>query len=154
MMGFIDPMRSEGHAVKSIVRVPREQVVKIDARAYRAWRQGRRSPRTVTDAMVVDAVGDTAWRTEVLPEGATTRVCDLLDPTELVLVSTGRSISSEQRREQRDLFDLLDRELDLGDGLWPERRAQEELGSARTLEDPKRVASPVLVVGVRAVAKR
>jgi len=38
MMGFIDQMRSEGHAVESIVRVLREQGVKIAARTYRVWR--------------------------------------------------------------------------------------------------------------------
>jgi hypothetical protein len=32
MLGFIDTMRAEGHAVESIVRVLREQGVKIAAR--------------------------------------------------------------------------------------------------------------------------
>ena len=35
MLGFIDTMRAEGHAVESIVRVLREQGVKIAARTYR-----------------------------------------------------------------------------------------------------------------------
>ena len=56
MMEFIDQMRAEGHAVESIVRVLREQGVKIAARTYRAWRRPRISARTVTDAQVVDAV--------------------------------------------------------------------------------------------------
>jgi len=72
-MGFIDQMRSEGHAVESIIRVLREQGVKVAARTYRAWRQGRVSLRTVTDALVVDAVRDAAWRAEVLPDGTTRR---------------------------------------------------------------------------------
>ncbi|WP_245563349.1 DDE-type integrase/transposase/recombinase [Microbacterium gubbeenense] len=72
-MGFIDQMRAEGHAVESIVRVLREQGVKIAARTYRAWRQGRVSVRTVTDALVFDAVRDAAWRVEVLTDGSTRR---------------------------------------------------------------------------------
>ena len=40
MMGFIDTMRSEGHAVESICRVLREQGCQIAARTYRAWRGG------------------------------------------------------------------------------------------------------------------
>ena len=71
MMGFIDQMRSEGHAVESIIRVLREQGVKIAARTYRAWRQGRVSVRTVTDAMVEGAVRDTAWRLETQRDGTT-----------------------------------------------------------------------------------
>ena len=60
MMEFIDQMRAEGHAVESIVRVLREQGVKIAARTYRAWRRPRISARTVTDAQVVDAVREAA----------------------------------------------------------------------------------------------
>lgn len=67
MMGFIDQMRAEGHAVESIVRVLREQGVKIAARTYRAWRHHRVALRTVTDAVVEDAVRDAAWRAEVDP---------------------------------------------------------------------------------------
>lgn len=54
-------MRAKGHAVESIIRVLREQGVKIAARTYRAWRQGLVSTRTVTDAQVVDAVRAAAW---------------------------------------------------------------------------------------------
>ena len=56
MRAFIDQMRAEGHAVESIIRVLREQGVKIAARTYRAWTKPRVAARTVTDAMVVDAV--------------------------------------------------------------------------------------------------
>jgi transposase InsO family protein len=73
MMGFIDQLRAEGHAVESIIRVLREQGVKIAARTYRAWRQGRIAVRTITDALVTDAVRDAAWRLEVLPSGGTRR---------------------------------------------------------------------------------
>jgi transposase InsO family protein len=72
-MGFIDQMRSEGHAVESIIRVLREQGVQVAARTYRAWRQGRVAARTVTDAMVVDAVRDAAWTAETLPDGTIRR---------------------------------------------------------------------------------
>ena len=61
MLGFIDTMRAEGHAVESIIRVLREQGVKIAARTYRAWRRGLVSTRTVTDAQVVDAIREAAW---------------------------------------------------------------------------------------------
>ena len=37
MVGFIDTMRSEGHAVESICRVLGEQGCQIAARTYRAW---------------------------------------------------------------------------------------------------------------------
>ena len=73
MMGFIDQMRSEGHAVESIIRVLREQGVKIAARTYRAWRKPRISARTVTDAQVVDAVRDTAWTTKITADGTLRR---------------------------------------------------------------------------------
>ncbi len=72
-MGFIDEMRAKGHAVESIIRVLREQGMKVAARTYRAWRQGRVAVRTVTDAQVVDAVRDVAWTTDVRPDGSTFR---------------------------------------------------------------------------------
>jgi len=62
-MGFIDTMRSEGHAIESTCRVLREQGCQVAARTYRAWRGGVVSARTVTDAQVVDAVRDAAWTT-------------------------------------------------------------------------------------------
>ena len=55
-MGFVDTMRSQGHAVESVCRVLREQGCQIAARTYRAWRLGRVAARTVSDARVVDAV--------------------------------------------------------------------------------------------------
>jgi putative transposase len=73
MLGFIDQMRSEGHAVESIVRVLREQGVPVAARTYRAWRHGRVSARTVTDAIVEGAVRDAAWHAEALPDGTMRR---------------------------------------------------------------------------------
>ena len=53
-MGFIDTIRTEGHAVESICRVLREQGCQVAARTYRAWRSGVVVSRTVTDAMVID----------------------------------------------------------------------------------------------------
>ncbi len=54
IMGFIDTMRAEGHAVESVCRVLREQGCQIAARTYRAWRaaRGRVARRTVSDALV------------------------------------------------------------------------------------------------------
>ena len=60
-MGFIDTMRSQGHAVESVCRVLREQGCQVAARTYRAWRAQRPAARTVSDAHVVDAVRDIAW---------------------------------------------------------------------------------------------
>ena len=61
-MGFIDALRSEGHAVESICRVLREQGCQVAARTYRAWRRHRPAARTVSDAHVVNAVRDVAWQ--------------------------------------------------------------------------------------------
>ena len=77
MMGFIDTMRAEGHAVGSVCRVLREQGCQIAARTYRSWKQPSRvvATRTITDAQVVDAVRDIAWTTDaqgrpkMTPEG-------------------------------------------------------------------------------------
>jgi transposase InsO family protein len=63
MLGFIDTMRSEGHAVESICRVLREQGHQIAARTYRSQRRGVVAARTVADAQVLDAVRDAAWST-------------------------------------------------------------------------------------------
>lgn len=60
-MGFIDTMRAEGHAVESVCRVLREQGCQVAARTYRAWRTARPSPRTCSDALVMDTVRDAAW---------------------------------------------------------------------------------------------
>src|SRR5450830_715944 len=67
MMGFIDTMRSRGHAVESVCRVLREQGCQIAARTYRAWKTPGRvlAARTLTDARVVDAVRQTAWSTDL-----------------------------------------------------------------------------------------
>jgi transposase InsO family protein len=67
MMGFIDAQRVQGRAVGSIIRVLREQGVKIAARTYRAWRSRQPAARTLSDALVVDAVRDAAWTTD--PQG-------------------------------------------------------------------------------------
>ncbi len=76
-MGFIDTLRSEGHAVESVCRVLREQGCQVAARTYRAWRRPRPAARTVSDAAVVDSVRDLAWTTtadgrrRLAPKGCT-----------------------------------------------------------------------------------
>ena len=57
-MGFIDTMRSEGHAVESTCRVLREQGCPVAARTYRAWKSPTRviAARTHSDAVVIDAI--------------------------------------------------------------------------------------------------
>ena len=77
IIGFVEAMRAEGHAVESVCRVLREQGCQIAARTYRAWtRPGREvAARTLGDALVVDAVRDLAWTTDadgrrrLTPEG-------------------------------------------------------------------------------------
>ncbi|VXC21740.1 conserved hypothetical protein [Citricoccus sp. K5] len=55
-------MRAEGHAVESILRVLRQQGLKIAARTYRAWKNPARiADRTVTDALVEDKIRELAW---------------------------------------------------------------------------------------------
>jgi HTH-like domain len=76
-MGFIDTMRSRGHAVESVCRVLREQGCQVAARTYRSWKTTSRlvAARTVSDAHVIDAVRDIAWTTDahgqrkLAPEG-------------------------------------------------------------------------------------
>lgn len=60
-------LRAEGHAIESICRVLREQGWQIATRTYRNWKQTgqditRVANRTITDAYVVDAVRNTAWK--------------------------------------------------------------------------------------------
>ncbi len=62
IMGFIDTMRAQGHAVESICQMLREQGYQITARTYRSWKKaGRVVPaQTVSDAHVVHTVHDIA----------------------------------------------------------------------------------------------
>lgn len=59
-MGFIDTMRGEGFAVETVCAVLRQQGVQVAARTYRSWRTPDRqvAARTVTDALVLDALHD------------------------------------------------------------------------------------------------
>lgn len=71
IVSFIDDMRAQGFAVESICRVLREQGLQIAARTYRSWKQQDRpvAERTVTDAMVVDAIREAAWKVKVDAQG-------------------------------------------------------------------------------------
>lgn len=70
-------MRAEGFAVESILRVLRQQGLRIAARTYRSWkRPGHIAARTVTDAQVEDKIRTFAWRinpvtgrVQMTPEG-------------------------------------------------------------------------------------
>jgi putative transposase len=66
-MGFIDAMRADGHAVESTCRVLRGQGCQVAARTYRAWRIRPPAARTISDAQVVNAIGDIAWT--INPDG-------------------------------------------------------------------------------------
>jgi hypothetical protein len=63
IMGFIDAMRAEGHAVESVCRILREQGCQVAARSYRAWKHPGRvvAARTISDAQVQDLVREIAW---------------------------------------------------------------------------------------------
>lgn len=67
-MAFVDDMRARGHAVESICTVLTTAGCKIAARTYRSWKQPGRTvaERTVTDAVVVDALLATRGRPEQL----------------------------------------------------------------------------------------
>jgi putative transposase len=64
IIGFIDTMRTEGHAVEPICTVLREQGCQVAARTYRSWKQPDRpvAAGTLSDAVVVDAIRDVCWR--------------------------------------------------------------------------------------------
>jgi len=67
-VAFIDGQREAGYAVESICRVLTDQGLQIAARTYRLWKQGTAPAiRTITDAMVVNLMRDTAWTTD--PQG-------------------------------------------------------------------------------------
>lgn len=80
IIAFIDSLRANGFAVESVCRTLRDQGCQIAARTYRAWRTRKPAARTVSDAHVVDAVRDAAWRTDtdgrrrMNPEGLYGRV--------------------------------------------------------------------------------
>ena len=63
IIGFIDQMRSDGHAVESVCAVLREQGCQIAARTYRAVKAGTRgrSARSVSDATVEDLIRQVAY---------------------------------------------------------------------------------------------
>lgn len=48
--------------------------VKIAAKTYRSWRQGRIATRTVSDALVMDAVREIAWKDHAFSDGTPRRV--------------------------------------------------------------------------------
>ena len=70
-------MRTEGFAVAPILRVLRQQGLRIAARTYRAWnRPARIDERTLTDALVEDQIRELAWtvnqvtgQIQMTPEG-------------------------------------------------------------------------------------
>ncbi|QCP08668.1 hypothetical protein FDF08_12395 [Micrococcus luteus] len=77
ILAFIDEMRAEGYAVESILRVLRQQGLRIAARTYRAWKKPTRiAGRTITDALVEGKIRDLVWtidevagRRRMRPEG-------------------------------------------------------------------------------------
>jgi transposase InsO family protein len=58
IMGFIDQMRAEGHAVESVCRVLRGQGCQVAARTYRDWKRASPSARDLEDAYLMDEIWD------------------------------------------------------------------------------------------------
>ena len=58
IMGFIDSMRAQGHAVESTCRVLTEHGCVVAARTYRFWKQTNRpvARRTLCDAELMDVL--------------------------------------------------------------------------------------------------
>ncbi|MFA7266264.1 MAG: IS3 family transposase [Candidatus Nanopelagicales bacterium] len=75
--GFISDMRGQGYAVESVCRVLRQQGCQIAARTYREWTRPNKpiAARTVSDAVVQNAVREIAWNVDdhgqrrMTPEG-------------------------------------------------------------------------------------
>jgi putative transposase len=73
--GVIDTLCAEGYAVESICRVLREQGCQIAARTYRAWKRQQPAARTISDALVMNAIltagftTDAEGRRRLSPEG-------------------------------------------------------------------------------------
>lgn len=74
IVAFIDDCRAAGHAVESVCRVLSEQGCQIAARTYRTWSSTSQhvAERTVSDAIVMNAVRDAAWTVDA--EGPLTGV--------------------------------------------------------------------------------
>ena len=68
---FVDECREAGHAVESVCRVLSGQGCQIAARTCRAWvsTDEHVAPRTVGDAIVINAVRDAAWAVAVDADG-------------------------------------------------------------------------------------
>lgn len=102
IMGFIDTMRSEGHAVETVCRVLREQGCPVVARTYRAWRGAHRrvAARTISDALIEDAVRSAAWSTDetgarrLTPEGV---VAELADRGVVAQRASGAPVAGSRR---------------------------------------------------------
>ena len=63
IVAFIDECRQAGHAVELVCRVLTSQGYQIAARTYGAWASAHQvvADRTVSDAIVLDAVRDAVW---------------------------------------------------------------------------------------------
>lgn len=73
-MGFIDTMRSQGHAVESVCRVLSEQGCQVAARTYRSWKHALPCARDLEDAYVINAVLDACYQWQDGVKGAATPV--------------------------------------------------------------------------------
>ena len=61
IVGFIDSMRSDGHAVESTCAVLTELGCPVAARTYREWKTKPPAARTISQAQVVNAIREVCW---------------------------------------------------------------------------------------------
>jgi hypothetical protein len=58
IMGFIDELRTEWHAVESVCRVLSGQGCQVAARTYRDWKAAQPSTRAVEEAYLMNEIWD------------------------------------------------------------------------------------------------
>ncbi|WP_432021158.1 hypothetical protein [Streptomyces sp. 1222.5] len=128
-MAFADQMRATGYAVESILTALHQAGLKIAARTLRAWSApagptNRAAARTVTDALVEDAVRQLAFTTStsgervLAPEGLYGR-CKMLALIRRTLLP-GAGLGAVDRA-MHDSDDLLQLRLFIG-ALRPDPR--------------------------------
>jgi putative transposase len=111
-MAFIDLMRARGFAVESVCHVLREQGVQVAARTYRAWKRRPVAARTVSDAVVVDALRDARQTTDGRPTLASCTVDRLMRQQGMSGVRRGKTpTTTTTGKDGTRAADLLNRDF-------------------------------------------
>jgi hypothetical protein len=123
IMGFIDTMRAEGHAVESVCRVLRERACQVAAQTYRSWQRAGRvvAARTVADARVVDAVRDIAARAVAgwATEGSAHELFGVMRPANERAEKLARRLGMQWVGETDKYYDLRLQVFRSGLPTWP-----------------------------------